>query len=72
MDCEDPAVRWLLESDDASVRFQTLTELVGEPVDSPEVQAARDAIPGANRIRALLSGRRAAGGGSWVSGFGPG
>ena len=36
-----PAViPWLLESDDPSVRFFTLTELLGSPPDSPEAAAA--------------------------------
>jgi len=35
---------WLLEEDQPSVRFLTLTRLLGKPADDPEVVAAREAI----------------------------
>lgn len=42
----DPrVVDWLLEPDQPSVRYYTLTELLGRRADDPEVRAARAAIP---------------------------
>ena len=39
---ESSEIEWLLESDDPSVRYLTLTEVLGEAADSEEVRAARD------------------------------
>jgi hypothetical protein len=55
-------VAWLLASEDPSVRYLTLTEIVGESPRSREVRAARAAIPGGPRVRALLAGQRGDGG----------
>jgi hypothetical protein len=52
MDGRDAAVRelpdglvaWLLAASEPSVRLATLTELLGEPADVPEVEAARRAL----------------------------
>ncbi len=57
----DPAVNWLLQSDDPSIRYLTLTEVLGRPDDSPEVEPARKRIHGP-RVRLLLSGQRRDGG----------
>jgi hypothetical protein len=62
MDREDPGVRWLLQSKDPSVRFLTLTEVLGKTETSREVRAARTRIPQGPRLRRLLSGQRADGG----------
>ena len=35
---------WLLEEDQPSVRYLTLTRLLEKPTDAPEVVAARDMI----------------------------
>ena len=62
MDTDEPAIRWLLRSDDPSIRFLTLTDLLDEPSDSREAQTARDQIPSGKRVRGLLGGRRKNGG----------
>ena len=59
---DDPGVAWLLASEDPSVRYLTLTEVLDEPLDSPEAIAAREAIPKGPRVRALLSGQEPDGG----------
>jgi len=38
-------ITWLLEKDNPSIRYRTLTELLDRPPDDPEVAAARAAIP---------------------------
>jgi hypothetical protein len=50
----DP-IRWLLEDDDPSVRYFTLTELLGEPVGSAEAQAARRRIMTAGAVPRILA-----------------
>jgi hypothetical protein len=62
VDRNDPALRWLLESEDPSVRYLTLAEILGEPTDSPEVKETRDQIPNGPRVRTLLRGQRPDGG----------
>ena len=62
MDRNDPAIEWLLKSEDPSIRYLTLTEVLVEPVDSPEVQSARKQIAVGPRVRALLAGQRQDGG----------
>ena len=59
---EDPAVNWLLESDDPSIRYLTLTEILNRPSDSKEVLAAKKQIPNGPIVKTLLSGQRADGG----------
>jgi hypothetical protein len=58
----DPGVRWLLESSDPSVRYFTLTDVLGRPEDSPGVRAARRQIRGGARLRRLLAGAGTDGG----------
>ncbi len=53
----DPAVRWLLETGDASVRYFTLTDLLDKTARSPAVRAARDAISSSDRVRTLFNAR---------------
>jgi hypothetical protein len=55
-------VAWLLASKDPSVRYLTLTQVVGESPRSRQVRAAREAIPSGPRVRALLQGQRRDGG----------
>ena len=62
VDRNDSAVRWLLESEEPSVRQMTLTNLLGQATDSPEVKKAQDQIPNGPRVRALLKGQRTDGG----------
>ncbi len=62
MDKDGPGVGWLLQSKDPSVRYFTLTDVLGESERSSEVVAARRQIPKGPRLRTLLSGQRANGG----------
>ena len=62
MTAEDLPVAWLLASDDPSVRYLTLTEVLDESADSPQAVAARELIPNGPRVRALLSGQEPDGG----------
>ena len=62
MDVKDPAINWLLESGDPSIRYLTLTDLLGRPSDSREVLAAKRKIPDGSIVKTLLSGQRAGGG----------
>jgi hypothetical protein len=41
----DRVVEWLLEEDQPSVRYRTLTQVLGRAEDDPEVVAARERIP---------------------------
>ncbi len=59
---DDPTIRWLLGREEPSVRYPTLMEILGEPMDSPEVKTARDQIPDGPRVRTLLAGQRSNGG----------
>lgn len=45
---------WLLEPDNPSARYLTLTGLLGRPPDDPEALAAREAIPGRGPAKAIL------------------
>jgi hypothetical protein len=62
MDIKDPAVNWLLELGDPSIRYLTLTEILDSPLDSKEVLAAKKQIPNGPIVKTLLSGQRADGG----------
>ncbi len=62
MDRNDSAVNWLLHSEDPSIRYLTLTEVIGEPEESKEVQTAKARITKVPRLQALLAGQRADGG----------
>ncbi|TMI28636.1 hypothetical protein E6H36_00295 [Candidatus Bathyarchaeota archaeon] len=57
MKLEDPAVEWLLASDDPSVRYLTITEVLQESPDSKEAHVARDQIPSGPRVKTLLAGQ---------------
>lgn len=59
---EDPGVRWLLRSKDPSVRYFTLTQVLGETERFGEALAAAKHVPRGLRLRRLLSGQRADGG----------
>ncbi len=59
---EDPGVRWLLRSKDPSVRYLTLTQVLGETETLGAVRTAKKQIPRGPRLRALLSSQRADGG----------
>ena len=62
VDREEPGVRWLLRSQDPSVRFLALTDVLGRSLRTGEVRAEQRRIPRGARLRALLSGQRADGG----------
>jgi hypothetical protein len=57
-----PALNWLLQSDDPSIRYLTLTEILDKPQDSPEVESAKKQILQGPKVRVLLSGQRNDGG----------
>src|SRR5712692_5704183 len=62
VDIKEPAVNWLLDSEDPSIRYLTLTDVLGEPSNSKEVRAAKKQIPNGPVVKTLLSGQRADGG----------
>jgi hypothetical protein len=53
----DPAVDWLLEEENPSVRYFTLTKLLGEAEDSPAAAKARRAIMKTGPVPAILEKR---------------
>ena len=53
----DFAIDWLLGSDDPSIRYLTLTEVLGKTARSRGVRETRNQIPSGRRVRALLSGQ---------------
>jgi hypothetical protein len=58
----DPATSWLLQSEDPSVRYLTLTEVLDKPHYLPDVESARRQIPQGPKVRVLVSGQRRDGG----------
>jgi len=54
-------VDWLLEEDQPSIRYRTLTELLGRRESDPEVRAARARIPRTGYAAEILSRRDPAG-----------
>lgn len=50
----DPVLTWLLEDDQPSIRYHTLTELLDRRDDDPEVRAARARIPRTGWARQIL------------------
>src|SRR5881296_3309312 len=62
MDFKDHAVEWLLDSDNPSICYLTLTEILNRPSDSKEVLAAKKQIPSGPIVKTLLLGQRADGG----------
>lgn len=58
----DPGIAWLLKSNDPSVRYFTIVELLDEHGDSRRAKALRAKIRTGPRVRRLLSGQRADGG----------
>ncbi|NTU65965.1 MAG: hypothetical protein HGB05_21795, partial [Chloroflexi bacterium] len=59
MQRDDPAIQWLLNSDDPSVRFFTLTDLLEGTSHSREATAALNQILDGPRVNALFAGQRA-------------
>jgi hypothetical protein len=60
----DFVLEWLLSEEDPSVRYLTLVDLLGRPLDSPEVLAARQAIALRGPVPALLDSQNEDG--SWA------
>ncbi len=56
---------WLLEDDQPSIRYRTLTELLGRPESDPEVRETRSRIPKVGWAADILAERNPAG--WWVS-----
>ncbi|MGA7650706.1 MAG: hypothetical protein WBW40_08400, partial [Thermoplasmata archaeon] len=63
---ERAVLTWLLETDQPSVQYRTLTELLGRKESDPDVRAARKAILERGWAAELLSQRRP--GGGWNDG----
>jgi len=57
----DPVLSWLLEPSQPSIRFLTLTQLLGRRTSDPEVRSARAEIPRDPWVREILSRRNPAG-----------
>src|SRR6267378_3417651 len=62
MEHPEPAINWLLQSEDPSIRYLTLTELLDKPEHSTEVESARKQIIQGPKVQRLLSGQRRNGG----------
>jgi len=58
---------WLLEGEDPSIKYRTLTELVGLDANDPQVQTVQRRIPGNNAVDLLFSAM--AEDGSWQYGY---
>ena len=61
---ESPVIDWLLGEDQPSVRYLTLTKLLGRNEGDPEVRRARSSIPGAGWAKEILD--RQLPSGCWV------
>jgi hypothetical protein len=57
MNRADPAIQWLLDSNDPSVRYFTLVDLLDKSNRSRDVKTARDQIVYGPRVKALLAGQ---------------
>lgn len=70
-----PAVEWLLQSADPSVRYLTLTEIVGKSSGDSVARTLKRNIAESPKVHALLSGQRSDGGfgvhpyRKWTGGF---
>ena len=60
------ALDWLLQEDQPSVRYLTLTRLLEKPLDDPDVMAARDMLAGKGWAEQILAKQDPMG--WWVSG----
>ncbi|MCI4324339.1 MAG: hypothetical protein L3K00_00395 [Thermoplasmata archaeon] len=60
----DGALDWLLEEDQPSIRYLTLTRLLGRKETDPDVRAARSLIPSVGWVAEILARRDP--GGWWV------
>ena len=55
MDKDSEVYEWLLEEDNPSVRYRTLTELLDKPPDDPEVVQAKKVIPSSGSVMNIFS-----------------
>lgn len=55
MNLSSPVIDWLLEPENPSVRYRTLTELLGAPIDDLDVQQARRAILDSQPVKAIFA-----------------
>jgi hypothetical protein len=60
MHLDDPSLRFLLASQDPSIRFFALTDLLDLPQSDPEVASVKKLMPGGPRIKALMAGQKGA------------
>lgn len=61
-EADDSTVEWLLQSEDPSVQYLTLTDILNMPKDSSEVEETRRRVPVGPRVRVLLDGQESDGG----------
>ena len=61
-DADSSAVEWLLQSEDPSVRYFTLTDILDKPKDSPEVEKTRKLIHSGPKVCTLIDGQQSDGG----------
>jgi len=61
-DTDDSAIEWLLQSEDPTIRYFTLTDILNKPKDSLDVEKTRRLIPGGPKVRILLDGQKPDGG----------
>jgi len=61
-DTDDSAIEWLLQFEDPTVRYFTLTDILNKPKDSLDVEKTRRLIPGGPKVRILLDGQKSDGG----------
>jgi hypothetical protein len=59
MQRDDPAIQWLLNSTDPSIRYFTLIDLLDKSNRSREVKATRDQILDGPRVKTLFAGQQA-------------
>lgn len=52
---------WLLEPDNPSLRYWTLTDLLDRPEDDPQVAEAKAAVPGSKDVQAIFARQTPAG-----------
>ena len=61
-DNDNSVVEWLLNSEDPSIRYLTLVDILDKPEDSSEVEKTRRLISRGSKVRILLDGQQADGG----------
>ena len=61
-DNDNSVVEWLVKSEDPSIRYATLLNVLNKPQDTPEVEKTRRLISRGPKVRILLDGQRADGG----------